>query len=186
MECALFDGKSSVLTLKIGAARSRIETVKIEHNEAPGDTQGTFSEPRNALVERFNVWKSLAFDPVACPIRSVLDHLGDKWTMLIIVSLAGGPARFNALHRAVPDISKRMLTETLRSLERDGYVNRRVFATKPPGVEYRLSDLGRSFLDPLAALVAWAQVKHADVALARERYLRAAETGEELGGREGA
>ncbi|MEJ1976345.1 MAG: helix-turn-helix domain-containing protein [Acetobacteraceae bacterium] len=96
------------------------------------------------LATRFGDWQASGFDAAACPIRNVLDRIGDKWTMLTLAALAATPRRFSELHRIMPDISKRMLTQTLRGLERDGLVTRHVFPTKPPSVEYRLSPLGRS------------------------------------------
>jgi DNA-binding HxlR family transcriptional regulator len=111
-----------------------------------------------------------ASDLGACPIRNVLDRIGDKWTMLALSVLAESPRRFNELHRLIPDISKRMLTQTLRGLERDGLATRHVFPTKPPSVEYRLSPLGRSVLVPLAGLVEWADQNDASIRLARARF----------------
>jgi DNA-binding HxlR family transcriptional regulator len=118
----------------------------------------------------FGDWPSSGLDPAACPIRNVLDRIGDKWTMLALVVLAAAPRRFNALHRLIPDISKRMLTQTLRGLERDGLATRHVFPTKPPSVEYRLSPLGRSVLAPLAGLVDWADRNDAAIRRARVRF----------------
>jgi len=123
-----------------------------------------------ALSERFEQWQRLAPDVEQCPVRGVLDHLGDKWTTLIVIALTDQPRRFNQLQRAVPDISKRMLTQTLRNLERDGLVLRRVFPTKPPSVEYSLAPLGQSLLDPLAALVSWAERAHGDIKEARSKF----------------
>jgi DNA-binding HxlR family transcriptional regulator len=123
-----------------------------------------------ALAVRFRAWRDLGLDPSRCPVRDVLDHIGDKWTVLILIALAATPRRFSELRRAVPDISKRMLTQTLRELERDGMVSRHVFPTKPPSVEYRLSPLGHSALDPLASLVAWAESSHAGIRSARKRF----------------
>ena len=97
--------------------------------------------------------------PGACPVRQVLDQVGDKWTTLIIMLLDEGPARFNALRRAIPDISQRMLTQTLRNLQRDGLVARKVYPTVPPAVEYSLTPLGRSLLGPIGVLADWAQAK---------------------------
>ncbi len=111
-----------------------------------------------------------ARDAASCPIRNVLDRLGDKWTMLVLVALADGPRRFSALGRSLPDISKRMLTQTLRDLERDGLATRHVFPTKPPQVEYRLSPLGRSMLAPLAGLVAWAEQSFPAIRQARAGF----------------
>ena len=103
-------------------------------------------------------------------MRNLLDHLGEKWTTLILIALAAQPRRFSALQRAVPDISKRMLTQTLRNLERDGLLSRHVFPTKPPSVEYRLTPLGQSLLDPVAHLVAWAERAHGEIKEARARF----------------
>ncbi|GLU31238.1 helix-turn-helix domain-containing protein [Trinickia caryophylli] len=109
-----------------------------------------------------------AADP--CPVRDVLDRVGSKWSPLLLLCLTERSQRFNALRQAVPEISKRMLTQTLRSLERDGLVTRHVFATKPPSVEYRLSPLGRSFLSPLGALIEWAGEHHTEIRVARQQF----------------
>ena len=85
----------------------------------------------------------------------------------MVIALASRPHRFGELHRAIPDISKRMLTQTLRDLECDGLVSRHVFPTKPPSVEYRLTPLGASLLTPLAGLVEWADEHHAEICAAR-------------------
>jgi len=105
-----------------------------------------------------------------CPVRTVIDQIGGKWTTLILLALAEQPYRFGALRRLVPDISQRMLTQTLRDLERDGYVLRSVFPTKPPSVEYRLTDLGQSLFGALGVLVAWAETHHQTVKAARARF----------------
>jgi len=128
------------------------------------------ASPEAALSARFATWQESAFDAAACPVRDVLGHLGDKWTTLIVIALAAGPRRFSQLHRAVPDISKRMLTQTLRDLERDGLLSREVFPTKPPSVEYRLTPLGRSMLDPINYLVTWAERTHDDIRAARSSF----------------
>ncbi len=122
------------------------------------------------LSARLAEWRRLELDPAGCPVRNVLDHVGDKWTTLILISLAAGPIRFNSLNRAIPDISKRMLTQSLRNLERDGLIEREVFPTKPPGVEYRLSPLGHSVLQPLVALVEWAEANFAAIQRSRDNY----------------
>jgi len=109
-------------------------------------------------------------NPAECPVRDVLDRIGDKWSMLILFALATEPHRFSALQRAVGDISKRMLTQSLRLLERDGVVQRTVYPTKPPSVEYRLTDLGVSVLGPLAMLVGWAEDKHDEIRTARRAF----------------
>lgn len=128
------------------------------------------SQARIDLAERFQNWSSMTFENGRCPVRDVLDHLGDKWTTLILIALAQHSLRFSEVRRAVPDISKRMLTQTLRELERDGLIERTVHPTKPPSVEYSLTALGESLLVPLANLVSWAEGNHANISAARERY----------------
>lgn len=127
-----------------------------------------------ALAERFAAWMDGDFDAARCPVRNVLDRLGDKWTTLIVMALARRPHRFSEIRRAVPDISKRMLTQTLRDLERDGLLSRQVFPTKPPSVEYRLTKLGESLLDPLAALIMWAEAAQGRIGTARAAFDAAA------------
>ena len=126
------------------------------------------------LAGKFAGWRDMSFDPAHCPVREVLDRLGDKWTTLIILSLAGGPRRFGEINRSIPDISKRMLTQCLRNLERSGFIARRVYPTSPPSVEYRLAELGRSFLGPLEMLVDWAEGSHPQVRAAQEHFDAAA------------
>lgn len=87
----------------------------------------------------------------------VLDRIGDKWTVMVVGALSKGPVRFNALMRLVDGVSHRMLTLTLRGLEQDGLVKRTVYPTVPPKVEYQLTDVGRSLIEPLSALTLWAQ-----------------------------
>ena len=105
-----------------------------------------------------------------CPIRGVLDKLGDKWSMLVILELAGGACRFSELRRRIPDISQKMLTQTLRILQRDGLVGRTVRPTVPPAVSYDLTPMGKSLLTPFGALVAWADEHHPAVITARETF----------------
>lgn len=125
---------------------------------------------RAELAAKYAAWQAGTLDPAACPVRDVLDRVGDKWSMLLLIALADGPHRFSALLRTLPDISKRMLTQTLRDLERDGFVARTVFPTKPPSVEYRLTDLGAALLEPLARLVQWAEERHGAIRAARIRF----------------
>lgn len=94
-----------------------------------------------------------------CPIRNILARISDKWSLLVLYTLdktGGGPMRFKQLQRAVPDISQKMLTVTLRTLEDDGYVTRTVYPEVPPRVEYALTDRARSLLPLVNALIAWA------------------------------
>lgn len=105
-----------------------------------------------------------------CPVRDVPDRLGDKWSPLLLVTLAHGPQRFKALARSAPDISRRMLTETLRQLERDGLVWREVTPSTLPAVAYGLTAQGTSLMPPLAALIEWAERHQPAIAAARDRF----------------
>jgi DNA-binding HxlR family transcriptional regulator len=109
-----------------------------------------------------------------CPIRQLLDRIGDTWTVLVILKLGVQPLRFRQLLNAVDGISQRMLTVTLRALERDGLVLRTVFDTKPPSVEYRLTDLGKSLLDPITSLTHWALANEHVIANARLTFEKTA------------
>ena len=93
----------------------------------------------------------------ACPSRAVLDRIADKWTALIIHALSDGTLRYGELQRRVGGITQKMLTQTLRSLENDGLVERRVYPVVPPMVEYSLTSLGRSLEEPLSAICKWAE-----------------------------
>ena len=105
-----------------------------------------------------------------CPIRYVVQNIFDKWSALLLMALAEQPYRFGELRRLVPDISQRMLTQTLRDLQRDGYVHREVFPTNPPSVEYSLTDLGRQMYDSLQHVLNWAENNHEKVRAARARF----------------
>ena len=107
-----------------------------------------------------------------CPVQEdIIDRIGDKWSTLITGALwRTAPHRFSAVQRAIPDISKRMLTQTFRDLERDGLIARTVFPTRPPSVEYRLTPLGETILEPLTVLVRWADRSHAAIKNARMAY----------------
>jgi len=134
------------------------------------DNAAESAEAANVLTHLFALRANGKFDAELCPVRDVLDQIGDTWTMLVVMALAAKPHRFSELGRAIPDISKRMLTETLRDLERDGLLTRSVFPTKPPSVEYRLSNAGKSFLVPLATLVTWADRMHATIVRSRAKH----------------
>ena len=105
-----------------------------------------------------------------CPVRDVLDRIGDKWSALVVLRLGRKTERFRALLRAVDGISQRMLTVTLRGLERDGLVHREVFDTRPPAVTYSLTPLGFSLLDRIAAVATWAVENEAAVRQARSAF----------------
>ncbi|RFB93328.1 transcriptional regulator [Rhizobium leguminosarum bv. trifolii] len=105
-----------------------------------------------------------------CPVRDMMQQIGGKWSTLLLEVLAAEPRRFGELRRMLPDISQRMLTQTLRDLQRDGYIAREVFPTKPPSVEYSMTELGRSLYLPLSQLLNWAETNHDAVRAARSRF----------------
>lgn len=113
-------------------------------------------------------------DASLCPVRDVLDQLADKWSVLILTTLAERPYRFGELRREIGDISQRMLTQTLRDLQADGLIDREVFPTTPPSVEYRLTEMGQSFLKPLGAMVEWAIANHPAIRVARSDFAQRA------------
>jgi DNA-binding HxlR family transcriptional regulator len=105
-----------------------------------------------------------------CGSRQVLDRIGDRWSVLVVLTLADGVKRYSALAQRIEGVSQKMLTQTLRGLERDGLVTRTVHATVPPRVDYALTDLGRSLLDLVSGLEGWATTHLGDVLAARARY----------------
>ncbi|CAM3501816.1 winged helix-turn-helix transcriptional regulator [Isoptericola cucumis] len=115
---------------------------------------------------------NIPFDPYqrACPSRTVLDRVADRWAVLVVGALADGPLRYSALAHRVDGVSQKMLTQTLRGLERDGLVARTVHAEVPPRVEYALTPAGRAAHEPMQALEAWARRHAATVLGARAEY----------------
>jgi DNA-binding HxlR family transcriptional regulator len=110
-------------------------------------------------------------EPEDCrAVSEVLSRVGDKWTVLVVSTLGDGPKRFNELRKALGSISQRMLTLTLRALERDGLVTRTVFPTIPPRVDYELTKLGRSLLEPVNGLSLWARRNRASIVEARRKF----------------
>jgi DNA-binding HxlR family transcriptional regulator len=118
----------------------------------------------------------VAFDAFLadCPSRLVLDRISDKWVTLVIASLADGPRRFSEVSRRLAGVSQKMLTQTLRTLERDGLVSRTVTPSVPVRVDYELTALGHSLLDPIKHLKAWAEDHVPEVREAQESYDRRA------------
>ena len=110
------------------------------------------------------------YDPEICPVRHVLKGIADKWTILILAALKADRQRFSQIKRLVPDVSQRMLVQTLRKLERDGYVTRDVTPSIPPRVDYELTELGRSLVTQLAPLAQWADEHRTAVGEARAAY----------------
>ena len=109
-------------------------------------------------------------NPVCRTISTLLSRIGDKWTVLVVATLGDGPRRFNELRREIPSVSQRMLTLTLRNLERDGIVNRTVTPSIPPRVDYELTALGHSLLKPITALTEWALENVAAIHEAQARF----------------
>lgn len=107
-----------------------------------------------------------------CPSRQVLDLIADKWTAIIIYRLSKGTRRYSQLQREIGGISQKMLTQTLRRLERDGIVSRLVYPVVPPMVEYSLTPLGETLIEPLCQLCKWAETHIPEVEIARDRYER--------------
>jgi DNA-binding HxlR family transcriptional regulator len=106
----------------------------------------------------------------ACPTRQVVNRIGDRWSLLVLYALEGGTLRFQELRRAVQGVSQKMLTQTLRLLERDGLVKREVFASVPPHVEYSLTPLGRSLSGRVAAIREWAYANMSGIQDARRDF----------------
>jgi DNA-binding HxlR family transcriptional regulator len=155
--------------------------------------EGTFLKPEHTKLTRH----TKVTEPIAAPGRarfpvlppnahlesdcrgpaSILARVGDKWSVFVIMLLGGGPRRFNEIKRMVGGISQRMLTLTLRGLERDGLVTRTVFPTIPPRVDYELTDLGRGLWTPVEALGKWAHDHQVEIEDARARFDRRNEAG---------
>ena len=109
-------------------------------------------------------------NPVCQTISSLLQRIGDKWSVLVVSTLGAGPRRFNELRREIPSVSQRMLTLTLRNLERDGLVKRTVTPSIPPRVDYELTPLGRSLEGPIGQLQQWALDNVGAIHAAQARY----------------
>jgi len=109
---------------------------------------------------------------INCPIRDILGRFGDKWSLLILVVLNNNKVmRFNQIHKSVDDISQRMLTVTLRTLETDGLIDRKIYAEVPPRVEYKLTDVGKSLIPHIQNLVTWAKDNTDKIVESRQRYI---------------
>ncbi|WP_345892999.1 winged helix-turn-helix transcriptional regulator [Roseomonas acroporae] len=121
-----------------------------------------------------------AFNP-DCPTRQVLDRIGDRWATLILLSLEAGPLRFSALRRRIGGISQKMLSQTLKSLERDGLVTRTAFPTVPVTVEYALAPLAEGLIDILARIARWAEAHVGEIEASRRRHDVLARPGDEGG-----
>jgi DNA-binding HxlR family transcriptional regulator len=125
---------------------------------SPRHTEGTKRPPTRVELTQ------------TCEIRDLLDRLANKWSLLVVELLGEGTRRFTELRREIDGISQRMLTRTLRQLERDGLVHRTVYPVVPPRVDYELTPLGATLLDTIAPLVAWARAHRDEIAAARAAY----------------
>jgi DNA-binding HxlR family transcriptional regulator len=144
--------------------------LKPEHIDVPTGPRST--DELFARIEKNGV-ASVAHD--CRPITDILSRVGDKWSVMIVMFLGQGPKRFNEIRRAINGISQRMLTLTLRGLERDGLVTRTVFPTIPPRVDYELTELGLSLRGPIDALGEWAMANRSQIDAARTRFDRQAD-----------
>jgi DNA-binding HxlR family transcriptional regulator len=117
-----------------------------------------------SLFDRGNL-----FDP-DCPTRLVLDRVGDKWTVLVVLLLSDGPMRFSQLRGQLGRVAPKVLTQTLRRMERDGLVTREIYAQVPPRVDYTLTDLGQSLIEPIVVLGDWAEINVNRIAAAQAAY----------------
>ncbi|WP_422490426.1 winged helix-turn-helix transcriptional regulator [Endozoicomonas sp. ALE010] len=114
--------------------------------------------------------KRVFYNTEDCPIRNVVAQIGDKWSVLILFALVEGPDRFNSIKYRVVGISQRMLTQTLRDLEREGYVTRTVYPEVPVRVEYEVTRMGKDLVKPLYQLVSWAEKHHDKIKRSRKVY----------------
>lgn len=133
-------------------------------------------------VPHMDVREPIDEDHPTCQLRDILDRVGDKWSVLVMNLLAAGPKRYSELHRAIDGISQRMLTLTLRSLERDGLVHRTVTPTSPPRVDYTLTEVGETLRAPVHVLIKWADEHRDYVAKSRLRHDMAGPTAGERPG----
>ncbi|NVD08646.1 helix-turn-helix transcriptional regulator [Vibrio sp. JPW-9-11-11] len=122
------------------------------------------------MVEKSKSEKRIFRNNMDCPVRNVVAQIGDKWSLLILFALVDGPERFNALKSRIEGISQRMLTQTLRDLEREGYVDRTVYPEVPVRVDYALTALGGELVKPLYELVRWADDHQDEIQQARKAY----------------
>ena len=125
-----------------------------------------FGRLRESRVE---AWTGDLFDP-NCGTRLVLDRIGDKWTVLVVLLLSDGPMRFSELRAHLGAVAPKVLTQTLRRIERDGLVTRAIYAEVPPRVEYTLTDLGRSLTTPISVVGDWAETHVGQITAAQQAY----------------
>jgi len=120
-------------------------------------------------AKRTDAYEGDLFDP-DCPTRLVLDRIGDKWTVLVVLLLSDGPMRFTDLRGHLGRVAPKVLTQTLRRMERDGLLTREIFAEVPPRVEYTLTDLGHSLIEPISVIGDWAEIHVHQITAAQAAY----------------
>src|ERR1700719_4615559 len=147
---------------------------------APAAQEGTFLKPEHTRVPVLP--PNAHLDSDCRGVASILARVGDKWSVFVIMLLGNGPRRFNEIKRMIGGISQRMLTLTLRGLERDGLVTRTVFPTIPPRVDYELTDLGRGLSKPVVALGEWAMAHLDEIEDARARFDRRNDAADRIAG----
>jgi DNA-binding HxlR family transcriptional regulator len=133
---------------------------------------GTIAPPRSLerlRAKRTRPYQGDLFD-ADCPTRLVLDRIGDKWTVLVVLLLSDGRMRFSELRSHLGRVAPKVLTQTLRRMERDGLITRQIFAEVPPRVDYELTDLGHSLLEPIVAVGDWAEVHVDRITAAQAAY----------------
>ncbi len=135
-----------------------------------GDPARVTEDGTSEFVTHTDVSTQVNAGTATCELRDVLDRVGDKWSVLIMAMLGTGPRRYSDLRRSIDGISQRMLTLTLRSLERDGLVTRTVTPTTPPRVDYDLTAVGRTLSREVGALISWAEQHREYIAVARRTY----------------
>jgi DNA-binding HxlR family transcriptional regulator len=132
-------------------------------------TNASTSDLGRRLAAKLNPTRGDLFDP-DCPTRVILDRIGDKWTVLVVLLLSNGPLRFTELRDGIGRVAPKVLTQTLRRLERDGLLTREVFAEVPPRVEYTLTPMGRSLINPISAVTEWAEAHVPAISQAQQHY----------------
>lgn len=133
-------------------------------------TEGMAEDGTLPGVTHTDVRVPVSGDDPTCLLRDVLDRVGDKWSVLILALLGDGPRRYSDLRRSIDGISQRMLTLTLRGLQRDGLVSRTVIASTPPQVHYALTPAGETLSNTVSSLIAWAEQHRDHIARSRDRY----------------
>ncbi len=134
-----------------------------------GMQEGTETSSGHPEETAFGFWRGDVY-AANCPTRRLLDRIADKWTVLLLTTLAAGPMRFNALKRRIDGVSQKMLSQTLRQIERDGLVTRTVEATVPVSVTYAITPLGLTLVEALKPMINWAETRMAEVALAQAAH----------------